>query len=107
MKNSSRSWFMTMTVAAAVLTFGTRAFAETPREELVHSYRLLSKANSDYAGHRVKAMDDVSAAAKDLGLDLTGDLSAGERQWKSDEQMKEARRLLKEASDKLEKRDRD
>jgi hypothetical protein len=89
------------------LSFGVRAYAETPREELAHAYILLKLANADYAGHRVKAMKELETAGKDLGLSLEGRGSEHERQLKSDEQVAEARRLLREARDKLEARDRD
>jgi hypothetical protein len=89
------------------LCFGLRAYAETPREELVHAYVLLKLANHDYDGHRVKAMEEVEAAGKALGLNLEGGGSEHERQLKSDEQIAEARRLLREARNKLEVQDRD
>jgi len=42
-----------------------------------------------------------------LGLKLGGDAAEKERQWKSDQKLTEARRLLKDASEKLEEADRD
>jgi hypothetical protein len=89
------------------LTVAAGANAETPREELVHSYHLLQKADRDYAGHKAKAMEAEAAAGHDLGLDLGGALPDAERQWKSDQQLAEARRLAREARDKLEARDRE
>ncbi len=74
------------------LTVALGAHAETPREELVHSYHLLQKADRDYAGHKAKAMEAEAAAGHDLGLDLGGALPDVERQWKSDQQLAEARR---------------
>jgi hypothetical protein len=81
--------------------------AEGPREEIVHAYRLLMVANADYHGHRGKAMEALRRAGPALGLVLEGDAAPGERQWKSDEQLREARRLLHDARDKLESRDRE
>ncbi len=107
MKRTSRFKYIQIVAIALAMTFGLRAYAETPREELVHAFRLLKTANHDYAGHRVKAMGEVEAAGRDLGLELGGDLPEHERQWKSDAQLVEARRLLRESRDKLEKRDRD
>jgi len=92
---------------AVALSFGASAYAETPREELVHAHRLLKLANHDYAGHREAAMKELEAAGKALGLKLGGDASEHERQIKSDEKLAEARRLLREARDKLERQDRD
>ena len=107
MKNTSRSLLLSIVAIALVLSFGLRAYAEPPRDELVHAFHLLKKADHDYDGHREKAMKAVEAAGHDLGLELGGDLPDVERQWKSDAQMAEARRLLREARDKLEARDRD
>ncbi len=106
MRKTSRL-YLQIAAIALFMSLGFSAFAETPREELVHSYHLLKKANHDYDGHRVKAMEAVQAAGKELGLELGGDLPDRERQWKSDDQLIEARRLLREARDKLEARDRD
>ena len=79
---------------------------ETPQEQLVHAYQLLKHGNHDYEGHRLKAMEHVAAAAKDLGIVMGGDLPGGELQWKSDEQMRHARELLRECRGKLVFRDR-
>jgi hypothetical protein len=99
--------YLQIAVIALIMSFGFSAFAEPPRDELVHAFHLLKKANHDYDGHREKAMEAVEAAGKDLGLELGGDLPDRERQWKSDDQLIEARRLLREARDKLEAHDRD
>jgi hypothetical protein len=101
------SKYLQLGAIALALTFGLSAYAETPREELVHAFRLLKRANADYAGHRAKAMAEVEAAGHELGLDLGGDLPEREGQWKSDAQLKEARKLLREARTKLEKADRE
>ena len=89
------------------LTFGISAYAETPREELTHAYRLMKGADHDYDGHREAAMKEVRAAGEKLGLVLEGEGVKEESQWKSDKRMLEARRLLKEARNKLEDRDRE
>jgi hypothetical protein len=89
------------------MTFGISAYAETPREELVHAYRLMKGADHDYGGHRDAAMKEVRAAGEKLGLVLEGEGVKEESQWKSDKRMAEARRLLKEARGKLEEKDRD
>ena len=107
MKLSSRSRYIQIVAIVLALSFGVRAYAETPREELAHAYILLKLANADYAGHRAKAMKELETAGKDLVLSLEGRGSEHERQLKSDEQVAEARRLLREARDKLEARDRD
>jgi hypothetical protein len=96
-----------MAAVAVALTFGVRAQAEPPREELVHAYRLLKSADADYDGHRGAAMKEVRVAGEKLGLTLEGEGGEREKQWKSDRRMNEARRLLRDVRDKMEARDRD
>jgi protein-tyrosine-phosphatase len=107
MKHIPRKFCISIAVIAFLFSFGLAAHAEPPRDELAHAYHLLKKADHDYDGHRVKAMEEVRVAASDLGIELGGDVDDHERQWHSDEQMKEARRLLRDAKDKLEAHDRD
>jgi len=107
MKITPRSLFFRVAIGILALTLSTGAFAETPREQLTHAFRLISGANSDYAGHRRRAMTEIEAAAKELGIEVRGEVSQNERQWKSDQQMSEARRLLVDARDHMEKQDRD
>jgi len=98
---------MRMAALALALTLGGSAYAESAREELIHSYALLKLANADYGGHRAKAMKELEAAGRELGLRLEARGSNHEQQLKSDEQVAEARRILREARDKLEAKDRD
>jgi hypothetical protein len=107
MKTSSRSLYVKIAAIALALTFGMRAYAEAPREELVHAYILLKGADHDYDGHRVAAMKQLEGAAADLGLKLEGGDVEHERQWKSDERLAEARKLVREARVKLEAHDRE
>lgn len=107
MKHIPRKFCISIAVVAFLFSFGLAAHAEPPRDELAHAYRLLKTANHDYDGHRVKAMEEVKAAASDLGIEVGGELPDREHQWKSDDQLKEARRLLRDAKDKLEAHDRD
>ena len=106
MKSKARLYCPQIMAILLALSFGLRAYAESPREELAHAFYLLKTANADYAGHRGVAMHAVEAAGRDLGLDLKGNLPSAERQWKSDDQLREARRLLADSRDKLEQRDR-
>jgi hypothetical protein len=106
MKVSSRSLYLQMAAVAAGLLVGISMYAETPREELSHAYILVRMADGDYAGHRAEALKSLQAAGKALGLELRGKGSGHEQQLKSDEQLAEARRLLRDSRDKLEERDR-
>jgi len=106
MKRTTRLLYLQIIAVAAVFSFGLRAFAEPPRDELVHAYWLLKTANADYHGHRAEALHAVEAAGKGLGMKLEGGLPERERQWKSDAQLQEAGRLLRDARDKLEEHDR-
>lgn len=107
MKLSYHSVWLKMAAVMLALTFGVRAYAEGPREEIVHAYRLLKGADHDYDGHREAAMKELRIAGDKLGLTLEGEGMKEERQWKSDRRLQEARRLLKEARNKLEDRDRE
>lgn len=106
MKKMTRSIGIISGVVLA-LAFGSIAHAEGPRDEIVHAYILLSHANADYNGHKAAAEKELSAVGRSLGLHLEGVGNAEEHQWKSDRKLEEARRLLKDASEKLEDRDRD
>ena len=94
-------------VVAVALSFATRVYAESPREDLVHAYVLLKHANHDYGGHRVKAMEHIEAAGKALNLRLEGDAKEHERQWQSDQMLTEARQLLSHARGAFEAKDLD
>jgi rubrerythrin len=107
MKLSLRSGCIPIAAIALALSFGVRAYAETPREELAHAYVLLKLAHADYGGHRAKAMEELQTAGKELGLNLEGRGSEHESQLKSDEQVAEAGRILREARNRLEAADRD
>jgi hypothetical protein len=103
----SRSWYLQIAAVALVLSFGVRAYAETPREELAHAYVLLKLAKHDYAGHRAAALRELEVAGHDLGLDLQGRGSEHERQLQSDELVAQSGRMLHELRGRLEARDRD
>jgi hypothetical protein len=108
MKLTSRLKCLQIVAVGVALSFGARAYAETAREELVHAYALLSHADHDYGGHRVKAMKEVQAAGKSLGLHLEGNPpSEHEKQLKSDEKVAEAGKLLREARGTLEAKDKE
>jgi len=107
MKYSSRSLYLQISTVVLALSFGAIAHAETPREEVAHAYVLLAHADADYAGHKGVAMKELHAAGLQLGLKLDGQVLEKEKQWKSDAKLAEARRLLKEAREKLEEADRD
>jgi hypothetical protein len=96
-----------LAVVVLALSFGARAYAESPREELVHAYVLLKLAKHDYAGHRAAAVKELEAAGHDLGLDLQGHGSEHERQFQSDQLIAESARMLHDLRGRLEARDRD
>ncbi|MGB7768818.1 MAG: hypothetical protein WBN22_08195 [Verrucomicrobiia bacterium] len=75
--------------------FQTVAFSNSAEAGMLHrAYRILATGDHDYKGHRVKAMHQVEAAAKLLGLDLAGDAKGGKPQILSDDKLREARGLL-------------
>jgi hypothetical protein len=107
MKRTYRSLYLRIAAFALALSFGLSARAESPREELAHAYVLLKMAKHDYGGHKATALRELETAGHDLGLDLKGGGSEHERQMKSDELVAESGRMLREASNKLEARDRE
>ena len=107
MKLSSRSFYLQLAAIALAFSFTLSARAETAREEIQHAYHLLKWADSDYHGHKAAAMDALKTAGHEIGLDLEGAGWEHENQRKSDLQLSEARRLLKDARDRLEAADRD
>lgn len=107
MKTTSRSLYSKIAAIAVVLCFGLCAYAQgSPREELAHAYYLLKSANADYDGHRAKALHELGAAGQELGIKLEGGVPEGERQWHSDKQLQEARRLIGDVRDRMEEKDR-
>ncbi|MGA3182715.1 MAG: hypothetical protein ABSF38_20520 [Verrucomicrobiota bacterium] len=63
---------------------------------LREAYARLAIADHDYKGHRVRAMAQVSAAAKALGVDLKGDGRGHEFQGVSDAHLRAAQGLLEQ-----------
>jgi hypothetical protein len=75
--------------------FETVAFSDSAEAGMLHSaYLILATGDHDYKGHRVRAMHAVEAAAKLLGLDLSGDAKNHQPQVLSDDKMREAAGLL-------------
>jgi hypothetical protein len=73
------------------------AFSDTVEaKKLRTAYRLLESCDHDYDGHRKQAMLHVEKAAKQLGLELSGDLNAEETKLASDERMLHALDLIHE-----------
>jgi hypothetical protein len=61
---------------------------------LTRAYLILATGDHDYKGHRVKAMHQIEAAAKLLGVDLGGDAKDRQKQVLSDDKLRDARGLL-------------
>ena len=75
--------------------FETVAFSDSAEAGMLHrAYRILATGDHDYKGHRVRAMHQIEAAAKLLGLDLSGDLKDRQPQVLSDDKLREAAGLL-------------
>jgi hypothetical protein len=90
-----------------VLTCAAPAFAGEVSEELYHARHWLEKADRDYDGHRGRAVQEVRAALQRLGHDPNAHPTkipakpVHEKQWKSDDQLRHARKILKEAESHL------
>jgi hypothetical protein len=65
--------------------------------QLTQAYAALSVADHDYQGHRAKAMKQIEAAAKEMGVSLTGNGKGHEQQVTSDQQVQAATTLLQQA----------
>lgn len=107
MKLTSGLLYLQVLAVGVALSLGLRAYAEPPRQELVHAYVLIKHANHNYEGHRARALEHVEAAGKALDLKLEGDTNNQERQWKSDQMLAEARHMLYHARDALDRHDRE
>jgi hypothetical protein len=76
-------------------------------EDLYHAKHWLEKADRDYDGHRARAVEEVRHALQHLGHDPNAHPTkiptkpVHEKQWKSDDQLRHARKLLKEAETHL------
>jgi hypothetical protein len=82
--------------ASTFAQFQTVEFRNSAEADMMHrAYRILASGDHDYHGHRMEAMNQIHKAADLLGLDLTGDDKDHERQFLSDDRLREARGLLK------------
>ena len=71
-------------------TFANSAEAAT----LKQAYVILATGDHDYKGHRVRAMRQIEAAAKLLGLALSGDAKDKQPQALSDAKLREVEGML-------------
>ena len=91
---------------AAQSDFTSIAFSDSAEAGMMHrAYRILATGDHDYDGHRIKAMHEIEAAAKLLGLDLSGDARDHEKQFLSDDKMREAKGLLEKVLNASEVKD--
>jgi hypothetical protein len=70
--------------------------AQSEAALLSQAYNILTVANRDYKGHRVRAMKQIEAAAKLLGANLQGNGAGHEQQPVSDAQLRQAQALLEQ-----------
>ena len=89
------------------LVCGSPGFAHEAAEKLYHARHWLEKADRDYNGHRGSAVAEVKAALGALGDNPDAHPTKipakpiHEKQWKSDDQLRHARTLLKEVETHL------
>ena len=75
--------------------FQTVAFSGSAEAGMLqNAYLILATGDHDYKGHRVKAMRQIEAAAKLLGMTLSGDAKDKQSQPLSDAKLREAQGLL-------------
>ncbi len=90
--------FTAVTGRAGTKSAGGSPAAAPPAQVLRQAYVHLAVADHDYKGHRVRAMKQIEAAAKLLGIDLKGDGKGHEVQGVSDEHLRTAQGLLQQAA---------
>jgi hypothetical protein len=70
--------------------------------EMLHeAYNILARADHDYKGHRAKAMHEIEAADKLIGMNVKGEGKGRENQAASDAQLHHAQELLVQVSANL------
>ena len=80
---------------AAPNHYQTVAFSNSAEAGMLqNAYLILATGDHDYKGHRVKAMKHIEAAAKLLGVTLSGDAKDKQPQPLSDAKLREAQGLL-------------
>jgi hypothetical protein len=99
-------FFISMAVVTLSLSVGANVRAQSPPPPayppavpglLTQAYTALSVADHDYKGHRIWAMRQIEAAAKELGFGLGGNGHGHEPQIASDDQLRKAQGLLQQA----------
>jgi hypothetical protein len=75
------------------------AWEEEKKEKLRHAFWLLENADHDYAGHRIKAIEQIRKAGEIIGMELHGKGYGGAEPPKSDERLHRARVLLQEVAE--------
>ncbi len=90
--------FTAVTARAGAGSAWAPSASAAPAQLLRQAYVRLSVADHDYMGHRVRAMRQIEAAAKLLGVDLKGDGKGHEPQGTSDQQLHAAQALLQQAA---------
>ena len=68
-------------------------------QALQQAYALLSAADHDYHGHRIRAMHCIEVACKALGSDAKGDGAGNEAQATSDAQLRQAQAMVQSVHD--------
>jgi hypothetical protein len=85
-------------LACLFVSVCSTAMAATAAGPLLReAYVTLERADHDYKGHRKQAMEAIEKAAKEVGMNVRGDGGAHEKQGISDEHLREAENLLREA----------
>lgn len=86
--------------------FETVRFSDSKEAEMLHrAYHILASGDHDYHGHRGEAMHQIEKAGDMLGMDLKGDEKDHEKQFLSDDRLRDARGLLKSVRDASEVKD--
>ena len=99
-KRILHSWLLSL--LAVGLTLSVFAGTSDAGPLLRQAYAALAVADHDYKGHRVEAMKQIQEAGKILGITIQGEGKGHEKQVVSDDQIRQAQRLLEQARPMLE-----
>jgi hypothetical protein len=85
--------------SAGVTNVTTSSFSAAPAVAtgpLTQAYYILAVADRRYRGHRIQAMNQIAAAAKELGVTLQGNGVGKEQRVTSDQQLITVQHLLQQ-----------
>jgi predicted ABC-class ATPase len=103
---------VTIAAVCVALGLGSIVAADVPPLDnvsevslLSQAYSTLAKADRDYAGHRKKAMKEITTACDLLGRGISTSGGKNQRQSVSDNELRAAQRIIQRVRDVAEEKD--